>query len=613
MASTFFGLDIAKSGLYNTQAALNTTAHNIANADTEGYSRQYVEQSTSTPISVSSRYGMQGTGVDITGINQERDSYYDTKYWDNNKLVGEYTVKEYYMAEIEGDFNELNTDGFTTSFNSFFTSLEELTKNPSSESVRVEVTNYAQNFAEYMQYMSSCLDSIQSEANSEINNVANRINSIATQVAGLTREINSIETTGRQRANDLRDSRANLIDELSKIANVTTEETVHTDTEGVTEFRVRIDGQVVVDTYNVTTLKCVPRERKVNQSDIDGLFDLEWSNGVKFNMASETLSGTLQGLIEIRDGNNKGNLQGITTAMEGDTELVVTDTNINNIDDMNMPLSGTLTIGSKKYTYNSFSVEQIEDEEGNPSYIYTFQLDDAITNNITDSKVSLGNAINYKGVCYYQNKLNQFIRVFARQFNETHKQGVDLNGDFGLDFFVPDDTESTVFDLTGTEYDPEESDETPDILYSTETTYYALTASNVTVNSSIYNNVNKIACASPDNEEGGISNGIENADILKQLYALQSDRDMFKQGTPENFLQTMTAEIGIDSKKAQDLSESQSNIQASIQNQRLSIMSVDIDEEALNLVKFQNSYNLNSHVVSVMNEVYDKLINGTGA
>ncbi len=614
MASTFFGLDIAKSGLYNYQAALNTTAHNIANADTEGYSRQSVVQAASIPINVSSNYGMQGTGVDITAITQTRSSYYDTKYWDNNKLVGEYGTKEYYMLEIEGYFNELNTDGFTTSFDNLFLGLEELSKNPSSESVRVEVTNYAQNFAEYMNYMSSCIDSVQSEANSEINNVVNRINSIADQIAGLTREINSIEATGKYRANDLRDSRATLVDELSEIANITADEIVHTGAEGVTEYRVRLDGQILVDTYNVTTLKCVPRERKINQSDIDGLFDLEWSNGVKLNMGSETLGGSLQALIEVRDGNSQGNLQGTANGSAGDTELVVTATNINNIDDMNMPLTGMIKVGSKEYIYNNFTVEISEDDDGNPSFVYTFELDEELRIDANDATASIGSSINYKGTCYYQNKLNQFTRVFARQFNEIHKQGVDLNGEFGLDFFTPTGVESSVFDLTGTEYTEAEDDETTGILYGTETSYYTLTSSNITVNPDIYSHVDKIACASPDKQEDGlIYNGVENTDILKKLYALQSDRNMFKQGTPVSFLETMTAEIGIDSKKAQDLSEAQGNIQASIQNQRLSVMSVDEDEEALNLVKFQNSYNLNCHVVTTMNEIYDKLINGTGA
>lgn len=614
MASTFFGLDIAKSGLYNSQAALNTTAHNIANADTEGYSRQSIVQSASIPLNVSCNYGMQGTGVDITGITQTRNSYYDTKYWDNNKLVGEYGTKEYYMLEIEGYFNELNTDGFTTSFDSLFLGLEDLAKNPSSDSTRIEVTNYAQNFAEYMNYMASCIDSVQSEANSEINNVVNRINSIANQIAGLTREINSIEVTGKLRANDLRDSRATLVDELSKLANITAEEIVHTGTEGVTEYRVRLDGQILVDTYDVTTLQCVPRERKINQSDIDGLFDLKWSNGVQLNTASQTLGGSLQALLEVRDGNNQGNLQGTANGSAGDTQLVLTETNINDIDDMNMPLNGTIKVNSKEYTYHSFSVEIAEDDDGNPSFIYTFELDEELSVDADDATASIGNSINYKGTCYYQNKLNQFTRVFARQFNEIHKQGVDLNGEFGLDFFTPIGAESTAFDLTGTEYTEPESDETPGILYSTETSYYMLTSANITVNPEIYSHVDKIACSAPDSEEDGlIYNGLENTDILKRLYELKSDRDMFKQGTPVSFLETMTAEIGIDSKKAQDLSETQSNIQASIQTQRLSVMSVDQDEEALNLVKFQNNYNLNCHVVSVMNEIYDKLINGTGA
>lgn len=614
MASTFFGLDIAKSGLYNYQAALNTTAHNIANADTEGYSRQSVVQAASIPINISNSYGMQGTGVDITGITQTRSGYYDTKYWDNNKLVGEYSTKEYYMLEIEGYFNEINTDGFTTSFENFFTGLEELTKNPSSDSVRVEVTNYAQNFADYLNYMSTCIDSVQSEANSEINNVVSRVNSIANQIAGLTREINSIEATGKYRANDLRDSRATLVDELSQMANITTDEVVHIGAEGVTEYRVRLDGQLLVDTYNVTELECVPRERKVNQSDIDGLFDLQWSNGVKLNMGSRTLGGSLQALIEVRDGNSQGNLQGLASGSSGSNELVLTSTNINDIDEMNMPMAGTITVGSREYTYNTFSVEISEDEEGNPEYIYTFQLDEELNRDVSDVTASIGKSIDYKGTCYYQNKLNQFTRVFVRQFNEIHKQGVDLNGEFGLDFFTPDGVDSTVFDLTGTEYTEDENDETPGVLYSTETTYYTLTASNMTVNPEIYVHVDKIACASPDSEEEGlIHNGVENTDILKQLYQLQSNRNMFKQGTPVSFLETMTAEIGIDSKKAQDLAEAQGNIQESIQNQRLSIMSVDQDEETLNLVKFQNSYKLNCHVVTVMNQIYDKLINGTGA
>lgn len=81
MASTFFGLNIGKTGLYAYQAALDTTAHNITNAETPGYSRQVIEQKAGKALAMHSSYGMAGSGVDISKVSQLRDSYYDLKYW----------------------------------------------------------------------------------------------------------------------------------------------------------------------------------------------------------------------------------------------------------------------------------------------------------------------------------------------------------------------------------------------------------------------------------------------------------------------------------------------------------------------------------------------------
>jgi flagellar hook-associated protein 1 FlgK len=130
MASTFFGLNIGKTGLYAYQAALDTTAHNITNAETPGYSRQVIEQKAGKALAMHSSYGMAGSGVDISKVSQLRDSYYDLKYWNNNTLFGEYSAKAYYMTEIENYFNELNLEGFTTTFNSMYDTLQELQKNP---------------------------------------------------------------------------------------------------------------------------------------------------------------------------------------------------------------------------------------------------------------------------------------------------------------------------------------------------------------------------------------------------------------------------------------------------------------------------------------------------
>ncbi len=116
MPSTFFGLTIGKSGIYAANAGINTTAHNISNAETEGYSRQQVKQEASSALRVYSSYGMAGTGVDVKDIVQVRDEYYDLKYLKNSTLLGEYDTKNSYMTQIESYFNELRLDGFTTTY-----------------------------------------------------------------------------------------------------------------------------------------------------------------------------------------------------------------------------------------------------------------------------------------------------------------------------------------------------------------------------------------------------------------------------------------------------------------------------------------------------------------
>jgi len=87
---------------------------------------------------------------------------------------------------------------------------------------------------------------------------------------------------------------------------------------------------------------------------------------------------------------------------------------------------------------------------------------------------------------------------------------------------------------------------------------------------------------------------------------------MFRQGTPDSYLQSLVSEVGIDSRMSAQFRQNQEDILTSVTNQRLSVSGVDQDEEAMNLVRFQSAYNLSSKVISVMDQVYDKLINYLG-
>ncbi len=614
MSSTFFGLNIGVSGLYTYQAALDTTAHNVSNAETEGYSRQVMNQKANKALQMHSSYGMAGTGVTVDGVEQQRDQYYDSKYWKNNLQYGEYSGKSYYMNEIESYFNEVSVDGFTTTYNSMYNSLQELSKNPSSLTVRNQLVNYAESFAEYFNSLSTNLKKIQEECNFEVRNKVEQINSTAQQIAALSKQISTLEVTGGK-ANDLRDQRALLVDELSEIANISVSEKAVGDGIGVTSYIIKLDGVTLVDNNNFNQLKLVPREYKDNQNDVDGLYNIEWDNGQRFDMRSNTLGGSLQALLEVRDGNNQFNLQGKADAQKGENFIMLSDTNINSQEKLNIPESGVITVGDHEYAYTGFEVN-VEDGK----YVYTFELEDFVEADASGDLGQIGESINYKGIPYYMGQLNELVRTYAKAFNDIHRDGQDLNGDSGMDFFtatsrvsgrdyvfgpLKDSSDSTYYDYisfnsqTGPAYYQDIPEDEPNYGY-----YYFMTAENFTVSKDLIANSNLVATTKD------ITNGTEANDIVERLLALKDDKKLL--GTPEGFFQTLVAEIGIDTDKASSFAESQSNILDAITNQRLSVSGVDVDEEAMNLVRYQNAYNLSAKVISVMDEVYDKLINYMG-
>lgn len=606
MASTFFGLDIAISGLYASQASLNTTAHNIANADRDGFCKQYVTTQAGTPLRSFSSYGMVGTGVDATGILQNRNQYYDVKYWDSNGLNGKYEAKSEYLNNMETYFNEIKGNGFTETFDELFNSISALETDPSNLERRTQLLKVAETFGVYFNYLSDNLKQIQTDINFQIKNHVDRINTLAEEIATVTKKINTLETSGLA-ANDLRDSRALMIDELSAIASTSVEEyRINADDNsfGQVAYVVKLDGQILVDTYEYNQLVCEPKKELENQNDADGLYSIRWSTdsygGQSFNMYSDTLGGTLQGLLEIRDGNNNENLYGTTTVKKGDTQVKITDASINDIAKLNAPETGYLTIGTKSYRYTGFTADIVFDEQsGTTTCEYTFDLEEEIIKDGDMVKASVGRSIDFKGVPYYQTQINEFLRTFANDFNTLHNQGQDVNGDKGLDFFTFKD------DVSGATAEMTERNSLTQIT-TAGSSYYNMTAGNFAVSEKIANDPDKVAAADD------ISLGVSNSKILEKLYDLKSDDKMFKQGRPASFLQALIAELAVDVNAQGSFYDNQKNITLTIDNQRMSISGVDLDEEAMDLVKFQNSYNYSAKVVTIMNEVFDKLINELG-
>lgn len=625
MASTFLGLNTGLSGLNYHQANLNTTAHNISNADREGYSRQTVLSQAAQALRVRTSYGMMGTGVTTTGIDQLRNVYYDTKYRAANSKLQEYSAVNEQLSQLQSYMNEMQSEsGYTQLLAEVSAAMQDLASSPSDATYRTQFIQSVENFTDLINEVATNYQKTQTDINNEIAIHVDTINSISSQIYTLNKQIMNIETRYGN-ANDLRDQRELLVDQLSELVNVTVIETPLIYKEGndevdsgTTKYEVRIGNSLLVDDMESRQLKVAARAEKINQNDINGLYDVYWvglndSLGEEFNFNSNNVTGLMKGLLEVRDGNNANPFEGTIKDMQvgtpdGSTVTIQLDKGMD-INKLNLPKEGTLTLNCKEYYYEGF--EATYDAEGklNGFVFKNLTLEDETgkrmqapyTTSILDRPASMGESIDCKGIPYYMTELNEFVRTLSTYMNNIFTTGADANGEPGLDFFTAPDIKGNDYVLT--------TDEVATGIASNTSNYYQLTALNWSINKEIRMDQSKLVVSYKKDIEQ------QNKDakgVLDQMIYGMTDQSMFRQGTVAQFLQSVTTSQAVDISKFDSFSNNMDEVSNVINNQRMSISSVDTNEEAAALVMYQNGYNLASKVISVMNEVYDKLINQTG-
>lgn len=735
MASTFFGLGIAASGLNAFQAKINTTGNNVSNLETEGYSRQQVNVSSAVSLRSYTPYGAISTGVSTDSVTRMRDQYYNVKYWENQSNYGQTSIKEYYMKQIEDYYTDNAANpGFSTLYAKMFNALDSVKGNAGDDTKRSQFISDAKQLCDYFNQNSQNLKTLQTDANDQIKNAVDQINAIAKKISVLNKQINLIETeAGHPNANELRDQRELLVDQLSELVTVDTQEVKVRDTRtstlakldhnveeiytGATTYTVKIGGQILVDNYDYNPLQVTSRDKKYNQSDVDGLYDVTWAsngryNGQSLNVFGTNQGGKLRGLLEIRDGNDQENLTGIAELIKPrvagangedvvnsdgtkkhynageyvykDGAIVEDDSgnesasfikvsegiNITNADRMNMPEEGAIYVNNHKYEYSSFTAQT---DENGKIVSYTFELTKPISakeiGHVAGKQATVGQTVDFKGVPYYQNEMNAFLRTFAKEFNKIQKSGQDANGDAGRSFFTAtnqsQNSTSTEYDFTGSdsvvdndyyevEYETDADgkvsidangnpivknntgekavntkrdtihaktktvDNNGNVTYyggvitGTADSYYKLTASSIKVADAINRSPNLFSSTINKSYNENKNLGYDSYDIMQQMLDLQDKTTLYKDGTGDKFLQRIYADVTVDTQECTQFTKNYESIQKSIDTQRQSVSGVDKDEEAMNLVKFQNAYNLSCKVISTLSEMYDQLILRTG-
>lgn len=643
MPSQFFGLNIAYTGLLASNAALNTTSNNIANVQTEGYSRQQVIQQAANALQVFQTYGCAGAGVETLAIERIRDEFYDVKFWNNNTQLGEYEMKQYYMKQIETYFYDTGDNaGFKTVFDQLMiTGLQELMKDPSSNTAKEQFVGYADSLMDYFNGLAGNMEALQKDVNQEIKIKVDEINSIAGEIANLNKQINTIELTG-VRANELRDRRTLLLDQLSKIVDVETSETPIIDTNnpdhvtGANRFVVKIAaGQLLVDSHEYRGMQCVARTNyeKVNQTDIDGLYDVEWDDGQRFNLYNAAMGGDLKGLVEMRDGNNTEYFHGTIKALgetkvpdpADDTKTVTVDTvtievGQSYLQDLNKcnlsDQGGKINLGNQVFYYDAWEYNY---DASTDTYSYTFTLsptgengknDNRVTNDRLEKEASIGVSLDYQGIPYYMNQMNEWLRTFSQKFNDIITSGVDAQNRQGIKVFTADHTvDNEQYDFPDDyRYDlAVEKGESITVKY-TDDSYYRMTAKNANITASLIGDPSMLANKYKEGD------GVEQNDLLEDLKQMVNDKTKasFRGSTASEFLQNVLSDVALNASRANLFAENFAEISNNIENQRISISGVDEDEEAVNLVKYQNGYNLASKMIQILTEIYDRLILETG-
>jgi len=566
------------SGIFTARGNLNVTSHNIANAAMPGFSRQLTLQRAARPLNLYNGRGLYGTGSEVYGIIQMRDVYLDRKYWSQKAILGEYQTKNSHLSFLENIFNDLNDAGLRTAFTEFFDRCQDLTTNAPDATYRTNVITSAETLAQLIRNNAEALMKQQRDINFEITGIIDRINSIGTQISSLNRQIYQYELDG-QNANDLRDQRALLVDTLSEYVNVHVEERDF-GSENIPfdkRFTVMINGYEFVNHFQTQQLVCVPRDQQMPMVSSAGVPILDTDgnqryenaimiDGKKYPSAEKRNEMDVPGLYDIYFKGTASQFDIYSPVLQGTLKGLIDIRDGNNHD------PETLTPG-------------------------TLAL-------LNDKKISAGSS--YKGIPFYMQKLNILVRVFARAINEGlnvdgekirdvigHVDGYDFNREnTGLYFF-------TGKNLAHGLNDP---DAPPLSFYD----YKQLNALNFVVNQKLLDDPYLLATSST------AAVGESNNEVTHGFAKINTYPSLFKEGKLIDFLIGMSDHLAIDRMQARRFDESYTEITMMTDNQRLSVMGVDINEEMMNLVKYNQLFVACSRLVNVIDQCYDTLINRLG-
>lgn len=644
MANGMAGLFIGTTGLKTAQTALNTTAHNLSNINTSGYTRQqvtfsdtqYVRVNTSDKVS-SPDYGL---GVAVSEVRRIRDQFIDQAYRNENSRLGFYESQYKAIEEIEDQFGEMQGVTYESYLINLYNSVNELAKNPTSTVARSSLIQNATAFIEKSENVYKGLKDYQTTLNTQVKNMVDSINKLGDKIYTLNKKISKIESTGIEDANDLRDERDAAIDELSKYIDITYYENdskeVVISAEGIPFVTMgelaKMDTRVVEGT-NLVIPTWPGYERDVydlsaeasnvddtDKGELKGLLIARGNMVVDYTVVPEAPSSsdydmsTADGRAAYQEAYNKYSKaqeyyntyiepSAILSAMAGFDKLVngIVE-KINNIlcpeksEVRNNPYTAAdgTEIQADIYTYNSVSQQVLFDRYGrevtgtdNGDGTYSFSSGEKLYMSFGGAEVPVDS--------YTYSMLDMDKTGYGMDDDKT--VGTELFSRKGTDRYIKttDDSGKTIYirnNLNETDYE----------------SLYKL--GNLQINPEAAQNVGKIPLSTVQGKED-FDRAKELVDAWDEKFA-SLNPDTYAKSDFMTFYNNFIGEYATLGKALGNYVSNQTTMVDGYDNQRLQSEGVSSDEELEKMIKYQQAYNAASRYVNVVNQMLEHLVTSLG-
>jgi len=289
MANITTLFEIGRSGIQANQQGLATTAHNIANVGTDGFSRQRAILEAGRPLA-----GVFSTGVRVPDVIRLVDQFLESQLTGTTQDMGRLTIRDDLLTRVETVFLETETGGINTAVDRLFNAFRDLSTFPEESSQRTLVINEAQALVDTINLVASTLSQIRTDIDTGIGQNLSTVNTLASQIAGLNDQIHAAESSGKT-ANDLRDRRTFLVLNMAELVNIESVEM----TNGVA---IMVGGQILVSGDRNNTLVQVSDADNIGMNDVA----VQRADGTNFVVSSKITDGEISGRLTVRDADIQG-------------------------------------------------------------------------------------------------------------------------------------------------------------------------------------------------------------------------------------------------------------------------------------------------------------------